>query len=130
LWPVVAKWYAAATSAPRPAMQTGRMRAASLRGVAAVEVTPAPLPGELLDRVPRQLTEPGRNQHDHREEDDQTRLPPQPPQPPERDARPRDFALWGVPRYPPLGGFAWNVPYDPESPASASGRLAHAKRVA
>src|SRR5207253_9269684 len=101
LWLSVANWYPAATSTPRPATQTGVMRAASLRGGAAVEVTPAPLPGELVDRVPSQLTEHDRNERDHREEDDQPGFPLQHPQPPRRDARRRDFLAWRVPRDPP-----------------------------
>src|SRR5438874_4725740 len=102
-------------------MQTGRMRAASLRGGAAVEVTSAPLPGELLDRVPRELTETNRNEHDHHEEDDQTGLPLQHPQPPgQRDARPRDSLAWWVPGDPPVGGFAENAAYEPESADSGA----------
>src|SRR5439155_8546699 len=78
---VVPNSYAAATSTPRPATQTGKIRAASLRGGAAVEVI-RPLPGQLFDAVPGELTERGRDEHDEGHEDDQPGLPLQHSKPP------------------------------------------------
>src|SRR3954468_7315033 len=71
----VANSYAAATRTPRPATQTGTMRAASFRGVPAEELMPRPLPGQLVERVPRQLSDRGRNEHEDEQETDQPRLP-------------------------------------------------------
>src|SRR2546421_3240764 len=110
LWPVVANSYPAATRTPRPAMQTGKMRAASRRGVTAVEVTSAPLPGQLVDRFPGELPERDRNEHDQGHQEDQPGLPLQHPEPPhQKDARPRDSLACDTPRDPPCGGFAQNA---------------------
>src|SRR5438309_4088216 len=112
-------------------MQTGKMRAASRRGVTAVGVTSAPLPGQLVDRIPGELTERDRNEHDQGHQEDQPGLPLQHPEPPhQKDARPGDSLACDTPRDPPCGGFARNGAYEAERPASASGRRAHAKRVA
>src|SRR5262249_59306476 len=80
VWLDVANSYAAATRTPRPATQTGMMSAASLLGGAAVEVTSLPLPGELVDGVPGELTERDRNDDDQGQQDDQPALPLQHPQ--------------------------------------------------
>src|SRR5439155_2955719 len=107
LCPVVANSYPAATRTARPAMQTGKMRAASRRGVTAVEVTSAPLPGQLVDRIPGELPERDRNEHDQGHQEDQPGLPLQHPEPPrKKDARPGDSLVCNTPRYPPCGGFA------------------------
>src|SRR5262249_23988431 len=60
----------------------GMMSAASLLGGAAVEVTSLPLPGELVDGVPGELTERDRNDDDQGQQDDQPGLPLQHAQPP------------------------------------------------
>src|ERR1700704_3712448 len=53
---VVAKTYVAATRTPSPATQTGRTRALSRRDVTACELTSDLEPGELVERVPGELT--------------------------------------------------------------------------
>src|SRR5919202_249230 len=72
---VVANEYPAATSTPKPATQTGRMRTASLFGVTAWELMPKRLPGQLFEGVPRELSERGRNERQDSQESDQTGLP-------------------------------------------------------
>src|SRR5436853_1047053 len=76
---VVAKTYPAAIRTPRPARQTGTMRALSRRDVTACELTSGLEPGELFEGVPGELTRDCRDEHQDRHESNQLRLPLQHP---------------------------------------------------
>jgi hypothetical protein len=52
-------------STPKPARQTGRIRAASRRGVTGWEVTSVRLPTQLVDSVPAELREEHRKRRQH-----------------------------------------------------------------
>src|SRR5438874_292070 len=125
---VVAKTYAAARRTPRPARQTGRRRAVSRRGVTACALTMRLLPGELVgERLPRELSQQCRKQHEDGDESDQLGLPLQHPQNLPEDARLRDSLAVGPGGESPGRGIRGIAAYEAEKrPASASGRRPHA----
>src|SRR6266487_3246062 len=91
---------------PRPARQTGRMRALSRRDVTACELTSGLEPGELVERVPGELTRDCRDEHQDRHEGNHLRLPLQHPQKPPyyKDARREDCFFCGRRGVSPLRG--------------------------
>src|SRR6266705_2385482 len=116
---------------PRPARQTGRMRALSRRDVTACELTSGLEPGELVERVPGELTRDCRDEHQDCNEGNQLRLPLQHPQnlPEQRRQTGGLFLLRSEWRIPPKGDLGKYRFYAEETrPASASGRRPHAKR--
>src|SRR5207253_10372693 len=121
---VVAKKYAAATRTPSPARQTGSSSAVSRREGTACVLTLRLLPGELVgDRIPGELSQECRNQHQDGYEGDQLWLPLQHPVVPPRRRQTAGFSrastMWRITREGDLGDIA----YEAETrPASASGR--------
>src|SRR6266536_2154028 len=107
------------------------MRAVSLRGVTAWELTERVLPGELVgDRLPRELAQQCCDQHQHGHESDQLWLPLQ--HPANTSQKTPDGGILSCSRArtnPPIGGFGLNTAQEAETrPASASGLRAQAKR--
>src|SRR6266849_2317679 len=93
---------------PRPARQTGRMRAFSRRDVTGCELTSGLEPGELVERVPGELTRDCRDEHEDRQHGNQLRFPLQHPlEPPKhKDARLADSSFEVEAAHPPYGGFS------------------------
>ena len=87
-------------------------------------------PGELVDRVPRELTEQCRRQHQDRHENHRLGLPLQQSViPPRKGRQPRDSFARGLQRESLHRGIWVDMGYEAEMrPASASGRRPQAKR--